>query len=79
VNILGALLTIIFAKNANEQTFGFGSFSGLPRAARIAVNHISANVAKNRVFNHFALLYLKFVSLSNLFRVVSQSCAGESK
>jgi hypothetical protein len=70
VKFLGTFRAIVFAKNANKQTFGFGSFSGLARAARIAINHIPASVAKNRVFNHLRLFYLKFVSLSKLFRLV---------
>ena len=65
---LSAFWTVIFAKNANQQTLRFGSFSGLASAARIAVNHIAAHVAKNRVFDHLALLYLKFVSRSNLLK-----------
>jgi len=68
---LGTFLAIIFAKNANQHTFCFGSFSGLARAARIAVNHIAASVAKNRVFNHLVLLYLKSIFLPVCFGLVS--------
>ena len=57
MNFLSTFRAIIFAKNANEQSFCFCFFSGLASAARLNVNHFAADVAINGVFNHQSLLY----------------------
>ena len=54
---LGAFQAIVFAKDANEQTFRLGFLPGLARAPRLDVDHLSAPIAINRIFNHQNLLY----------------------
>lgn len=59
VKFFGTARAIIFAQDSDEQAFRLGFSSRLPRASRLEVDHLAANVAINRIFDHQNLLFTK--------------------
>jgi len=62
LKFFGARRAIVFAKDANKLAFCLCFFSRLPRVSRLDVDHLAANVAVNRIFNHWVK------SLNRIFR-----------